>query len=81
MPRQPRTASSTGIYHVMLRGIRSALPLATAGTQERHGELHRTAEIYTPKSRQGGHSRKGKGLRVQLLGRVRRHSRASISDL
>ena len=24
MPRQPRTSSGTGIYHVMLRGIRSS---------------------------------------------------------
>ena len=30
--------------------VRSALPLATAGTQERHGLLHRTAEIYPSKS-------------------------------
>ena len=37
--------------------VRSALPLATAGTQERHGLLHRTAEIYTPKSSQGGDCR------------------------
>ena len=50
--------------------VRSALPLATNGTQERHGLLHRTAEIYTPKSSQGGYSRKSKGLRVQFLGRV-----------
>ena len=27
--------------------------------RKRHGVLHRTAEIYTPKSRQGGYSRKG----------------------
>ena len=33
--------------------VRSALPLATAGTQERHGLIHRTAEIYTPESCQG----------------------------
>ena len=39
MPRQSRQPSGTGIYHVMLRGIRSAMPLATVGTQERHGIL------------------------------------------
>ena len=34
MPRQACQESGTGIYHVMLRGIRSAMPLATVETQE-----------------------------------------------
>ena len=32
--QEPRTSSGTGIYHVMLRGIRSAMLLATVETQE-----------------------------------------------
>ena len=35
--------------------VRSALPLATAGTQERYGLFHGTAAVYTPKSGEGGH--------------------------
>ena len=30
MPRQARKESGTGIFHVMMRGIRSALPLCSS---------------------------------------------------
>ena len=53
MPRQARTESGTGIYHVMLRGIRSAMPLATVGTQERHGILYDLVALHPSESDEG----------------------------
>ena len=38
--------------------VRSALPLATAGTQERYGLFHGTVAVYTPKSSQGRYSKR-----------------------
>ena len=42
--------------------VRSALPLATAGTQERHGVLYYTVTLYSPKPSESWCCGESKGL-------------------